>query len=60
LKALVQQLGLQQDVFIYPGADEVGLTMLSKYSVDLKNFSANVQLIFRDPETVNFFLEDNN
>jgi hypothetical protein len=34
LKALVVQLGLSQFVRIYPGADEVGLSMLARLTVD--------------------------
>lgn len=39
---------------IYPGADEVGLTMLSRLSVDYTQKTPNLYLVFRDPNTINY------
>jgi len=44
LKDLVNQYHLANSVHIYPGADEVGLTMLAKVSVD--SFASSVPLRF--------------
>eukprot|EP01116_Phalansterium_solitarium_P004375 TRINITY_DN15373_c0_g1_i1.p1 TRINITY_DN15373_c0_g1~~TRINITY_DN15373_c0_g1_i1.p1 ORF type:complete len:326 (+),score=101.91 TRINITY_DN15373_c0_g1_i1:99-1076(+) len=52
LAAIVQQYQLQDRVFIYPGADEVGLTLLSQMSVQTSQSSPTMQLVFRDPTTV--------
>lgn len=54
LKDLVHRLGLQDKVNIYPGADEVGLTMLSRLAVDSSAKAPNLYLAFRDPNTVNY------
>ena len=52
LRQLVQQLGLQNEVAIYPGADEVQLTMLSHFSVDTLDYSPKMYLVFRDPNKI--------
>jgi len=44
LKDLVNQYQLTNSVHIYPGADEVGLTMLAKVSVD--SFASSISLRF--------------
>ncbi|ELR22454.1 uncharacterized protein ACA1_255750 [Acanthamoeba castellanii str. Neff] len=53
LKALVRQYGLEEDIYIYPGADEVGLTMLAQSSVRKEGKSPRIKLVFRDPATIN-------
>jgi len=52
LVKLVQQYKLNGTVNIYPGADEVALTLLSRASVDNSKSSApKVLVVFRDPST---------
>ena len=58
IRAFVQRNDLSDRVYIYPGADEVGLTMLSRYSVDSNTpFTSsrnNFKLFFRDPSTIDY------
>lgn len=42
----------QPQVLVYPGADEVGLTMLSRVSVDVVGKAPTARLVFRDPATI--------
>lgn len=39
---------MTDQILMYPGADEVGLTMLSRSLVDLNQRTINVSLIYRD------------
>jgi len=43
---------LENFVKIYPGADEVGFTMLSKMSVDITSHSPTFYLVFRNASTI--------
>lgn len=52
LKQTVQQLGLQQQVKIYPGADEVALTLLSRFSVDVTQTTPTLHLVFRNASSI--------
>jgi hypothetical protein len=53
LRSLVQQLGLQQRVLVYPGADEVGLTLLARAAVDMTGYQPSFHVVFRNASTVN-------
>jgi hypothetical protein len=60
LRALVASLGLQDRVLIYPGADEVGLSMLARLSVDAVGGPGPVfQLAFRKPDNASLHLIPN-
>lgn len=52
LRQLVQHLNLTQRVLIYPGADEVGLTLLARTFVTLMGRQPRLRLVFRDPAAV--------
>jgi hypothetical protein len=43
----------QDEVRIYPGADEVGLTLLARFSVDVLDIHPSLLLIFRNTSTIN-------
>lgn len=73
LKALVASLGLGGYVRIYPGADEVGLTMLSRLAVDVAAAATtasaggdvppqappSLELVFRRPDNASLYLVPN-
>jgi hypothetical protein len=50
---VVKNDSLQATVRIYPGADEVGLALLSSFSTDWVGKTPTVQLVYRDPTTIN-------
>lgn len=54
LRTLVQQLKLQDRVLIYPGADEVGLTLLARMSVDVLGGGnePSMRLVFRNVSSI--------
>eukprot|EP01105_Mastigella_eilhardi_P001876 TRINITY_DN1229_c0_g1_i1.p2 TRINITY_DN1229_c0_g1~~TRINITY_DN1229_c0_g1_i1.p2 ORF type:complete len:526 (-),score=187.72 TRINITY_DN1229_c0_g1_i1:2814-4391(-) len=52
LRRLVASNNIGDHAFVYPGADEVGLTMLSMLSVSSTGKSPKIQLVYRDPSTV--------
>ncbi|KAH3767954.1 DUF4127 family protein [Pelomyxa schiedti] len=52
LRRMVAEDNLGDHVFIYPGADEVALTMLSMLSVFSSGISPTINLVFRDPTTI--------
>ena len=52
LRALVAARGLGRIVRIYPGADEVGLTMLARLAADTAGRTVHLNALFRDPATV--------
>lgn len=51
-KQMVQQYNLTQVCRIYPGADEVGFTLLAQVSALAANESPKVQFVFRDPSSI--------
>lgn len=53
LRLLTAKLNLTDRVLIYPGADEVGFTMLAKMSTMIKNYRPTLKLVFRDPTAIN-------
>ena len=66
LKQLVSQLGLSDRVLIYPGADEVGLSMLSRLTVDTVTAATDgavpppaLDLVFRRPDNASLYLIPN-
>eukprot|EP01119_Soliformovum_irregulare_P016182 TRINITY_DN4653_c0_g1_i1.p1 TRINITY_DN4653_c0_g1~~TRINITY_DN4653_c0_g1_i1.p1 ORF type:complete len:345 (-),score=61.48 TRINITY_DN4653_c0_g1_i1:614-1624(-) len=52
IRQLVQQLNISSRINIYPGADEVGMTMLARFASDRAKTSPTFRLIFRDPKTI--------
>ena len=50
IKSIVASRGLLQLVNIHPGADEVGLVMLSRAALSLQRASARLALIWRLPQ----------
>ena len=50
IKSIVASRGLLQLVNIHPGADEVGLVMLSRAALSLQHASARLALIWRLPQ----------
>jgi hypothetical protein len=52
LKQLVSKYNLESVTNIYPGADEVGFTMLGRTTANYFNYSPVFCLIFRDPTTI--------
>ena len=51
IKELVSQLQLDSVISVYPGADEVGFTMLARLSCEDMQHFPKVQLIWRDTNT---------
>ena len=49
LRKIVKNYSLE-NVNIYPGADEVGLTILAKFATKLMNQEPKIQIIYRDPQ----------
>eukprot|EP01100_Stratorugosa_tubuloviscum_P013731 TRINITY_DN703_c0_g1_i3.p1 TRINITY_DN703_c0_g1~~TRINITY_DN703_c0_g1_i3.p1 ORF type:complete len:470 (-),score=162.84 TRINITY_DN703_c0_g1_i3:61-1419(-) len=49
LKNLTKQYKLDQQVSIYPGADEVSYVMLARLSSDIAKYQPVFYLVFRDP-----------
>ena len=55
LRAMVKSLQLESSIYIYPGADEVGLTMLATMSVaSVGAPNPSFYLVFRDNNTINY------
>jgi hypothetical protein len=54
LKSLVSDLHLEGKVPIYPGADEVQLTLLAKHSVTAATASVRILLVYRNPSTITY------
>lgn len=48
----MKTLELETTASVYPGADEVGLTLLARMSVSDLDISPSFFLIFRDPSTI--------
>lgn len=48
----MKTLELEATASVYPGADEVGLTLLARMSVSDLDISPSLFLIFRDPSTI--------
>jgi len=53
LKQLVINLNLVNLVLIYPGADEVHLSLLSKMTSDYYQTNGTITLIYRNRSTIN-------
>jgi len=49
IRKTMEELNITKQINIYPGADEVGLTMLSKSMTDLLRCTPNISLFYRDP-----------
>ncbi|MEJ6950465.1 DUF4127 family protein [Natronospora cellulosivora (SeqCode)] len=54
LRDIVKNNKLQDKVNIYPGADEVGLTILAKLATTTKGIMPKFQLVYRNPESRNY------
>jgi hypothetical protein len=52
LRQITSNLNLNSSVRIYPGADEVGFTMLAKLATIQQKHQPTIRLVFRDPSTV--------
>jgi len=49
IRQLVSDYSLSQEINIYPGADEVGLTMLARFITAQQNITPRFKLVYRQP-----------
>lgn len=54
LRKIVKNNKLNDIVNIYPGADEVGLTMLARLATRIEGIQPQFQLVYRNPETKSY------